>query len=59
MSMANTYAKIEAALEEGERGAMAGKAVREAFEFPNEQRAYQEGYRKGRKAIARGITAPE
>ena len=47
MSLAATYAYIEQARHDGLSEGLSGKPPRSTFRFPNEQRAYEEGYRAG------------
>jgi hypothetical protein len=49
MSILNVYEKIKAALEQGYQDGLRQGPKRQTFEFPNEQVAYEDGYKKGEK----------
>jgi hypothetical protein len=49
MGILAVYEAIETALEQGEEDALTGRSPRKVFEFPNELRAYIEGYKIGTK----------
>jgi hypothetical protein len=50
MSMLSTHEKIIQAELKGFRDALDGIARKTSFEFPNEERAYNEGYDRGMRA---------